>query len=306
MKFEWGENMKHEWYEYSVKIDNEFFDKYFCKNKNDSSEKKIINKKIDELLLYYVLNRMIIGMSNIVMCNVGLLSDLVCLDKKNNIEKIHDALCGLQKKGFIEMRFISSNQKKDYHRPLEIVFLKNNPVTYTNLNHWMFEMADDAKEFFVFAYIEKWKNSNHKISLSEWASQMGYTVNGVELLLRRMEEKKKIKIVSGKYSVDEGNRQGVNTYVVSEEIVDTAIGEIPISELIEFCKNSHWGKKNEYGVYEELRYYDYELYRSCKELGINQPFVVKCERIMRKMNKDIFEEWERRYEQENKKCERTA
>ena len=257
------------------KIDNIFF--------NKNNDKNIVN----ELYVYYVLNLLTMNVNkNVVITSISLLSSIITLQskEKNNIQAISEALEGLKNSGLITYEYLVSSSKKEYYNPLRIEFLKNDPLNnFTLIHNWMFKKASDPKEFFVLVYIQKWKNTSHKISLSEWAMKMGYSKNGVDLLLKKMQKEDKIKIISGKHVANNGKSQDVNDYLLVEDEYKTVVGDLTLSEIRDYIGGSNWGRVNEYGQYEELTQTDYDLYRTCKDYGIYLDFVGRCEYVLEKM-----------------------
>jgi len=260
---------------YNCKIDNIFF--------NKENDKNIIN----ELYVYYVLNLLSLDINkDILYTNIYLLNNFISLHEKerNNISAIYTAIKGLKESGFIIYEYDEKIYVKEkQYNPMVIRFLKRDPPSnYTLLYHWMYEKSNDPKEFFVFAYIQKWKNSTYKISTNEWIKKMGYTKRVVMELLKKMQDENKIKIVSGKYESGEQSKN-INSYVIVEDEYKTVLGDLTLDEIKEMIQECNWGKVNEFGHYETLTQWDFDLYMVCREFGVFGEFVDKCEDVLRKM-----------------------
>lgn len=266
-------------YEYNVKVDNSFFE--------DWSEDK---NKIDELYTLYCVSRLAHDIhKSIVFTNVHLLSMTTHLQKvmSKNYISVYDSLLGLQKKGFIHIKIMDDSVANKFMQPLKIYLLKTSPKRFTLMEHWMYDRSANAKEFFIFAYIAKWKNSDYRISINEWAIQMGYSSQGVEKLLKKMETECRISISSGKYYYHEKlNRyvQEINDYssvYKEDDIFNTVEGEFTLLEIREQVEFTGWGKIDEFNNgYVEISQSDYNIYRLCVDHYLFPKFVSNCRRII--------------------------
>jgi hypothetical protein len=286
-------------YEYNIKVDNSFFEDWL-EDKN----------KIDELYVLYCISRLNHDIhKSIVFTNVHMLSISAQLQKvsSKNFVSVYNALIGLQDKGFIHMKVLDEKVTNKFMQPMKIYLLKTTPKRFTVIEHWMFDRSVNAKEFFIFSYIAKWKNSEHRISISEWANQMGYKSQGVEKLLKRMESDGRIKIDSGKfYYHDKLNRyiQEVNDYSSvygDNDVISTVEGEFTVLEIREKVECNAWGNIEEaINMFSEIEQYDYNIYKMCKDHYLFPKFIVKCEAIIKKKKDSytydgMFERYEEKY-----------
>lgn len=293
--------MMYNLYEFNIKIDNSFFEDW-VDDKN----------KIDSLLVLYCIYRLNHDVhKSIIFTNVHMISMTARLQKvgSKNLVAVYDALKCLQDKGFIYIKTLDDSVVNRFMRPLKIYLLKNNPVRYTIIEHWMFDRSANAKEFFVFAYIAKWKKSEHRISINEWALQMGYKPQGIEKMLKRMEMEGRIRIDSGKfYFHDKLNRyiQEVNDYSTvykDDDMLNTVEGEYTVAEIRERIELTAWGKISKRGEYENIEQYDYNIYKICSDFHLFPRYIAMCEGIIKKKKEasnydGMFERYDEKYMEE--------
>lgn len=317
-------------------IDNEDgVEKFTCILNSFFTDYKDDKNKIDELYQYYFLseyrllnNKKYAYMSINLIVHSGL---KLVSDERRNLLRVKEILLTLKSKGYLGFEI---GDKFDYNTPLLISFNKepdiNKKDNFTMLYRWMFEASNDSKEFFVYAYIEKWSGiSDYKISLNEWADVLGYSnASSVQRYLTKLEKDKKLIVEHGQYILQ--NRQDMNKYSMNKEVLkdDAKVNSHPVSineddevltntgmktirEIDRLVKWSNWGLKNEgSGGYKTIEQSDYDIYRICLDNSLHTKKVRNWANKILKMKASedyngSFDEYEEFYNKQiNKEKER--
>lgn len=273
----------------------------------------------DELYLFYFLSMHELRFfSGKIVVSVSALAKEVVLKKSvwQNKEYINSLLCLLRDKKIVEFEDVVSNRKdkNSYDVPCVIYSCVADFMSqgYEKIDFSLFRMVDKlpikyrGSGFYVLCYIQKNKSSRG-ISVVEWAQCLGCSERTVRSLLSLMEQSGLIVKNSGGYFLSEsGIRQEKNKYLLNREgLRSTVFGELTEEEIKDYIDDSVWGKRDESGRLERIDQESYFVFRLCKDLGLEDVFVRKCERVIAKIkdmgNYDgLFEEFEEGYVKEKK------
>lgn len=170
-----------------------------------------------------------------------------------------------------------------------------------------------------------------KLKMHNYSAAKQYSKNKVREKLKELDEERLVYKFSGEYyysqvqgkKIQDSNRyytrpdkETLDLYerynawkgkdgkpqLKDDDIIDTVLAQgIPVKEVKEDIVNTNWGKKEEYfgqNRYMDIDYWSYQVYRICKDYGIDQGFVSKCERTIEKKKEygdTKFDEYERQY-----------
>lgn len=297
------------------------------------NDKKLVP---DELLLFMILFKYR-NLDNEILTSINILNQMVKLKKGNDRENrpyIQRVLLSLQDKGYINSN-LNEETKSD-----EIIVgtVTNIDKGYCGVGSNVFdslfsenELSKSKLKLFVYSYIHCFGETGRKVSYEKLSSLLGYFNGRKHASITTVQEV--IDEMDGQYIYRfSGERQGddpkqdANTYFTvlsdeqklnyqkhitnkldskdkrrNEEMIFTCWhADITIGEFKQVIKETNWGKRDDYFLLQDLKYYDYYIYRRCKDEGIDNKFARRCEKAIetikdRNSDKYDFDLWEQEY-----------
>ncbi|MFD2663062.1 hypothetical protein [Paenibacillus thailandensis] len=271
--------------------------------------------------------------------SIDLLSKVLKFKKGNDSENkshVRDILVSLQCKGYINCDI---DEFTEYTKIVigKIINLDKGYSGIDNsvLDNLLREDLNKAKlKFYIYADINRFSDGS-KLSFEVISSKCEYfnsikhyATRTIQDIINEMDGKL-IYRFSGQ-RIDGSPEQEVNTYFsdknmseekkrihiqhVNEKKVkqsrirkDTEIiqnkyygDDITVKDLKIALKESNWGKRDSFGIYEEITYHDYFVFRLAKDENVAITFVKKVELIIERLNDNPdceydFDEWEKEY-----------